>query len=80
MICPYCHHPETKVIDSREAEESVRRRRECLKCFARFSTEEVASDHLLSPSTIKILIKKIETSQEAMGFVKDLLTRKEMLR
>ncbi len=40
--CPYCSHTETKVVDSREAEDlsSVRRRRECLKCGKRFTTYE----------------------------------------
>lgn len=41
MKCPYCQHEETKVIDSREAEEIVRRRRECLGCENRFTTHEI---------------------------------------
>ena len=40
MICPYCSHPETKVLDSRESENMVRRRRECIKCNKRFTTYE----------------------------------------
>ena len=42
MRCPYCSHPESKVIDSRPAEEgsSIRRRRECLACHKRFTTYE----------------------------------------
>jgi len=42
MRCPYCAHPESKVIDSRPAEEgaSIRRRRECLSCRKRFTTYE----------------------------------------
>ncbi len=42
MRCPYCSHPESKVIDSRPAEEgaSIRRRRECLACKKRFTTYE----------------------------------------
>jgi transcriptional repressor NrdR len=42
MRCPYCHHLEDKVIDSREAKEGVaiRRRRECQKCGRRFTTYE----------------------------------------
>lgn len=40
MICPYCKYKESKVIDSREAEESIRRRRECLQCKKRFTTYE----------------------------------------
>ncbi len=42
MKCPYCNHPETKVLDSRDAEdlELTRRRRECEKCGKRFTTYE----------------------------------------
>ena len=42
MRCPFCSHPESKVIDSRPAEEgaSIRRRRECLTCHKRFTTYE----------------------------------------
>ena len=42
MKCPQCHYPETKVIDSRLVGEgeSIRRRRECLKCTQRFTTYE----------------------------------------
>src|ERR1700730_5362062 len=42
MKCPFCHHPDLKVIDSREASElnAIRRRRECLECLRRFTTFE----------------------------------------
>ncbi len=40
MKCPYCGEIETKVIDSRDFGEGVRRRRQCLKCKARFTTYE----------------------------------------
>ena len=42
MRCPYCGFAESKVIDSRPTEESnsIRRRRECLKCQKRFTTYE----------------------------------------
>lgn len=42
MQCPFCGHPETRVVDSRETKEgrAIRRRRECEKCAARFSTYE----------------------------------------
>ena len=40
MRCPYCNHEETKVLDSREAEDKTRRRRECEKCEKRFTTYE----------------------------------------
>jgi len=50
MNCPFCKNTETKVVDSRETNEGkiTRRRRECLKCEARFSTyEEVEILHLM---------------------------------
>ena len=42
MKCPYCHHTESKVTDSRDAGElnAIRRRRECLNCLRRFTTFE----------------------------------------
>lgn len=42
MRCPYCGYQESKVVDSRPAEEgqSIRRRRECLSCQKRFTTYE----------------------------------------
>ena len=40
MKCPFCGHANDKVVDSRESKEadSIRRRRECLKCEKRFTT------------------------------------------
>ncbi len=42
MKCPYCSYIESKVIDSRPADEgsTIRRRRECLMCTKRFTTYE----------------------------------------
>lgn len=41
MICPYCSHDETKVLETRETSiTETRRRRECLKCEKRFTTYE----------------------------------------
>ena len=41
MKCPYCNHTESKVLETRESEEDItRRRRECLKCQRRFTTYE----------------------------------------
>ena len=42
MRCPFCAHPESKVVDSRPSDEgaSIRRRRECLACHKRFTTYE----------------------------------------
>ena len=43
MKCPFCGYTESKVIDSRPAEEgaTIRRRRECLDCGKRFTTYEI---------------------------------------
>ena len=46
MKCPFCEFHDSKVIDSRAAEEgnSIRRRRECLQCAKRFTTYEMVED------------------------------------
>ncbi len=53
MKCPHCGFEESKVIDSRPIDEnsSIRRRRECLKCQARFTTYEVIES--VQPIVIK---------------------------
>jgi transcriptional repressor NrdR len=42
MKCPYCTHPDSRVVDSRVAQDglSIRRRRECEACQRRFTTYE----------------------------------------
>jgi transcriptional repressor NrdR len=44
MRCPYCRHPDSRVVDSREAEDGqlIRRRRACPECGKRFTTVEEA--------------------------------------
>ena len=55
MKCPYCGYKESKVVDSRPAEEgsSIRRRRECLSCEKRFTTYETVE------SLPMVVIKKV---------------------
>ncbi|WP_062377367.1 transcriptional regulator NrdR [Demequina pelophila] len=45
MHCPFCRHSDSRVVDSRTADDgsSIRRRRECPNCGRRFSTVETAS-------------------------------------
>lgn len=64
MKCPYCSGEESRVVDSRDTENGVRRRRECLKCSARFTTYE-----RLQPVTL-FVIKKDQRREE---FSKDKL-------
>lgn len=40
MRCPYCEHANSKVIDSRDSGDGIRRRRQCLECERRFTTYE----------------------------------------
>jgi len=53
MKCPFCGFPESKVLDSRISKEmdTIRRRRECLKCTKRFTTAERLEEGL--PLVIK---------------------------
>src|SRR4051812_37805936 len=45
MHCPFCRHPDSRVVDSREADDgaAIRRRRSCPECGRRFTTVETAS-------------------------------------
>lgn len=49
MRCPFCHHSEDRVVDSRSSREgrAVRRRRECLRCGRRFTTYEYIEERPL---------------------------------
>lgn len=59
MKCPFCSFEESKVIDSRPADdgERIRRRRECLNCGKRFTTHEVIE-------TVPIIVVKRDKSRE----------------
>ena len=45
MHCPFCRHPDSRVVDSRTTDDgnAIRRRRQCPECGRRFSTIETAS-------------------------------------
>jgi len=58
MDCPYCGYHDSKVIDSRNINEGIRRRRQCLKCDSRFTTYE-----RLQPVGL-FVIKKDERREE----------------
>ena len=59
MRCPACGNPDSKVIDSRpiEADNSIKRRRECPVCLKRFTTFEVIE-------SVQILVVKKDGSKE----------------
>lgn len=54
MYCPFCRHPDSRVIDSRTSDDglSIRRRRQCPECGRRFSTSETASLSVIKRSGI----------------------------
>jgi len=56
--CPYCGHHDSKVIDSRDVNEGIRRRRQCLGCDSRFTTYE-----RLQPATL-FVVKKDQRREE----------------
>lgn len=60
MKCPYCGCEESKVVDSRSSDdgEKIRRRRECIKCFKRFTTYEAIE-------LVPIIVVKRDSSRES---------------
>ena len=60
MKCPFCGDQDSKVVDSRHSEDgqSIRRRRECLKCQRRFTTYEIVE-------SLPIIVVKRDGSRQA---------------
>jgi transcriptional repressor NrdR len=58
MNCPYCGHYDSKVVDSRDVNDGIRRRRQCLQCGSRFTTYE-----RLQPASL-FVIKKDRRREE----------------
>ena len=58
MNCPFCDYHDSKVMDSRDVNDGIRRRRQCLKCGSRFTTYE-----RLQPSGL-FVIKKDRRREE----------------
>src|SRR5215207_9714283 len=54
VFCPFCRHPDSRVIDSRTSDDglAIRRRRQCPECGRRFSTTETASLSVIKRSSI----------------------------
>ena len=65
MKCIYCNHPDSKVVDSRvnESSNSIRRRRECIKCAKRFTSYETVE-------IVPLLIVKRDGSRQSFNIVK----------
>lgn len=54
MFCPFCRHPDSRVMDSRTSDDgtSIRRRRQCPECGKRFSTTETSSLSVMKRSGV----------------------------
>ena len=67
MKCPFCAHLESKVVDSRPADEgaSIRRRRECLACHKRFTTYETME-------SLPLMVIKKDGSRQSFDHTKVL--------
>lgn len=57
MICPKCQKFDTQVIDTRDSNDGIRRRRECLECKYRFTTYERSE-------SIHLIVIKKDSSRE----------------
>jgi transcriptional repressor NrdR len=59
MICPFCRHDDSRVVDSRPVEDGtqIRRRRECPECGQRFSTQD----------DLVLLAQRVEETLRATG-------------
>ncbi|MCQ2406241.1 MAG: transcriptional regulator NrdR [Oscillospiraceae bacterium] len=66
MKCPFCGFADSKVIDSRPAEDSIRRRRECVECGKRFTTYEIVE-------RVPLIVVKRDGSRQA--FDKERIVR-----
>lgn len=83
MLCPFCHHPESQVIDTRPSLynqiEGIRRRRQCFHCNKRFSSFEMSIQDLegVEPATLDGILQQIikvfkdapRTNYKALGEV-----------
>ncbi len=75
MKCPFCAHVDDKVIDSREGRggDTIRRRRECLKCGRRFTTYERIDE-------IPYMVIKKDGRQRALRAAKNSAGTSESVR
>ena len=78
MRCVYCGHGETQVVETRETDEAVRRRRRCQKCERRFTTYERAEITL--PTVVKKDGARVEFDRAKLRASMLLALRKRPVR
>jgi transcriptional repressor NrdR len=73
MRCPYCRHADSRVVDSREADDGqlIRRRRSCPECGKRFTTiggvRKACQGRPVDEDSIALLAQKVEETVRAKG-------------
>ena len=67
MHCPFCRHPDSRVVDSRTTDvgTSIRRRRQCTDCARRFTTVETCSLMVVKRSGVVELLRAGEVKKAA---------------
>jgi len=77
MRCPWCGHPDDKVVDSRSSEggSAIRRRRECQRCGRRFTTFERAEEMALSVVKRAGAKEPFDRAKVASGVMKAIKNR-----
>ena len=53
MTCPLCQHADSSVIETRQTEQGIRRRRECCRCRHRWTTFEISAEQFHENERIK---------------------------
>lgn len=83
MYCPFCHHEQSRVVDSRlvDAGVAIRRRRECTECQGRFTTVEKSvllvtkRNGLTEPFSRDKLIRGVHRACQGRPVTEDSLKR-----
>lgn len=83
MYCPFCHHEQSRVVDSRlvDAGVAIRRRRECTECKGRFTTVEksvllvIKRNGLTEPFSRDKLIRGVHRACQGRPVTEDSLKR-----
>jgi len=83
MQCPFCRHPDSRVMDSRTAEDgaAIRRRRQCSECERRFTTLEqltlavVKRSGVTEPFSRDKIITGVRRACQGRGVEEDALAR-----
>jgi len=83
MYCPFCRHPDSRVVDSRTADDgaAIRRRRQCPECDRRFTTVEqvtlavVKRSGVTEPFSRDKIVAGVRRACQGRGVSEDALAR-----